>query len=147
MDGADRVLEWSTILNGVGRLLRSISGEESSETEKSRPHSRMAVNWTSPQSHPDGLDALACQPGGGGVPLALSKLEDTEFRDAGDGATDATGQLFFEDLAAGTYRLRGRDIVWCHAEPDVVDAQGDLIVTAGRHVSVWVFLCDEDAVK
>ncbi|MDP9357550.1 MAG: prealbumin-like fold domain-containing protein [Chloroflexota bacterium] len=89
----------------------------------------------------------ACQPGGDGVPFTLSVKEGRQFSDAGDGATDAAGRLSFEGLAPGTYRLRGSDLVWCHAESDVVDAQGDLIVAAGRHVSVWVFLCGEDAVK
>lgn len=89
----------------------------------------------------------ACQPGGEGVPFALRKQEGTELRDAGDGATDAGGVLRFEALASGTYRLRGIDVVWCHAEADHVDAQGDLVIETGRQVTVWVFFCGEEPPK
>ncbi|MDP9368391.1 MAG: prealbumin-like fold domain-containing protein [Chloroflexota bacterium] len=89
----------------------------------------------------------ACQPGGDGVPFTLRSKEGTQFSDAGDGATDAAGLLRFDALAPGTYRLRGVDVVWCHAESDNVDEQGDLVVEAGQPVTVWIFLCGEETAK
>ncbi len=89
----------------------------------------------------------ACQLGGDGVPFTLSSKEGTQFSDAGDGATDAAGLLRFDGLAPGTYRLRGLDVVWCHAESDNVDEQGDLVIGAGQQVTVWIFLCGEETAK
>ena len=78
----------------------------------------------------------ACAPGGG----------DLTFRLTGDGAgltqtTTDDGQLQFGDLAPGLYQLTIVDAAWCHAEADEVDADGNVIVSAGEQTTVWIFTC------
>ncbi len=59
-----------------------------------------------------------------GVPFTLTAVEGRLSRDASAGAATDSGLLCFDALAPGTYRLRGTDTVWGHAEADHVDAQG-----------------------
>jgi hypothetical protein len=37
--------------------------------------------------------------------------------------------------------LKEVNAVWCHAESDNVDAQGHVVVAAGKRASVWIFNC------
>lgn len=85
-----------------------------------------------------------CEPGGQDVPFSLTA---TDAAAASEASTDEAGMARFDGLAPGTYSLDAPDVVWCHAESDAVDEQGDLAVEAGAEVSVWIFLCATEDVK
>jgi hypothetical protein len=80
----------------------------------------------------------ACTPGGAEITFRLTG-DGTE-----GGPTQATaedGQTQFGDLAPGLYDLALVDGAWCHAEADEVDAEGNVIVSAGEQTTVWIFTC------
>jgi len=100
------------------------------------------------------IRALAC-------PGAMTETEPDWFRSCPDGAdglkfrlaqvdsgangltavTDVSGTVHFANLTPGTYELNLVDIDWCHAVSNSVDDSGDLVVTAGAEVTVWIFTC------
>ena len=62
-------------------------------------------------------------------------------RAAGDLATNAQGRAHFGGLAPGTYQLQPEGTIWCYAESDRVDGNGNIIVEAGVESHVWSFVC------
>ena len=62
-------------------------------------------------------------------------------------ATNAQGRARFGDLEPGTYRLEpaaalgGDGDIWCYAESDRVDANGNVLVEADLESHVWSFVC------
>jgi hypothetical protein len=75
-----------------------------------------------------------------GIRFRLLRI-DTETRDGLTTSTDETGRAQFMSLQPGTYELTQAEGDWCFAQSDNVDANGDLIVTAGNRTTVWVFTC------
>jgi hypothetical protein len=61
--------------------------------------------------------------------------------------TNAQGRARFGNLPPGAYRLEpagalsGDGDVWCYAESDRVDANGNVLVEAGAESHVWSFVC------
>ena len=56
-------------------------------------------------------------------------------------ATNAQGRAHFGGLAPGTYQLQPEGTLWCYAESDRVDSNGNIIVEAGLESHVWSFIC------
>jgi hypothetical protein len=56
-------------------------------------------------------------------------------------ATNAQGRAHFGGLAPGTYLLQPEGTIWCYAESDRVDSNGNIIVEAGVESHVWSFIC------
>lgn len=56
-------------------------------------------------------------------------------------ATNAQGRAHFGGLAPGTYLLQPEGTIWCYAESDRVDDNGNIIVEAGVESHVWSFIC------
>lgn len=80
----------------------------------------------------------ACAPGGGNLAFRLT----ASGSETGSTQTTADdGQIRFGDLAPGLYQLTIVDSAWCHAEADEVDADGNVIVSAGEQTTVWIFTC------
>lgn len=88
----------------------------------------------------------ACRPGVPGVRFTLSPADLAQPAPVGDGVTEPNGEIRFEGLIPGSYELDAPDVVWCHAESDNVNARGEVVVDSGAVVSVWIFLCDSEAV-
>lgn len=65
---------------------------------------------------------------GGGAPLAT-------------GVPDADGRVRFANVPPGTYQVRPEATVWCHAESDHVDSNGNVIVEPQAESHVWSFVC------
>ena len=55
--------------------------------------------------------------------------------------TNAQGRARFGALPAGTYQLQPEGTVWCYAESDRVDANGNVLVETGAESHVWSFVC------
>ncbi|MBW3632282.1 MAG: hypothetical protein KY456_04550 [Chloroflexi bacterium] len=56
-------------------------------------------------------------------------------------ATNAQGRAHFGALAPGAYQLQPEGAIWCYAESDRVDANGNVLVEAGLESHVWSFVC------
>jgi uncharacterized surface anchored protein len=82
-----------------------------------------------------------CDPQGQGVQFNLSVWDGSRFLPVITGTTDGDGILRFTRLQPGTYDLQEVDATWCHAESDSVNAQGQVVVAAGKRASVWIFNC------
>ena len=82
-----------------------------------------------------------CDPQGQGVGFNLSMWDGAQFVPVMTATTDNDGILRFTRLQPGTYDLKEVNATWCHAESDSVDAQGHVIVSAGKRASVWIFDC------
>ena len=82
-----------------------------------------------------------CQPQGAGVRFTLSVVTKDGLVPRASAATNDDGLLLFDALPPGTYALREVTGPWCRAKSDAVDAQGNVVVTAGRRSSVWVYNC------
>ena len=82
-----------------------------------------------------------CDPQGQGVGFNLSLWDGAKFVPVTTAATDSDGILRFTRLQPGTYDLKEVNATWCHAESDSVDAQGHVVVAAGKRASVWIFNC------
>jgi hypothetical protein len=65
---------------------------------------------------------------GGTTPLATAKA-------------NAQGHVRFANLAPGTYQVRPEGTVWCYAEGDRLDPNGNVIVEAQADSHVWSFVC------
>jgi uncharacterized surface anchored protein len=76
-----------------------------------------------------------------GVRFTISQLVNGQYVPTLAGVTDANGLVKFNSLAPGTYKLQEVGADWCHAESDAVNAQGDVVVVAGKRSSVWIFNC------
>lgn len=57
------------------------------------------------------------------------------------GSPDEQGRVRFANLPQGTYEIRPEGTVWCHAESDHVDANGNVIVEPQIESHVWSFVC------
>lgn len=57
------------------------------------------------------------------------------------GTTDGNGKLVFGGLADGAYGLDETSADWCHAEADIVDASGNVIVQNGANTDVFIYNC------
>jgi uncharacterized surface anchored protein len=82
-----------------------------------------------------------CDPQGQGVRFSLSVWDGAAFTPVTTAATDADGILRLTRLQPGTYDLKELDAGWCHAESDSVNADGHVVVAAGKRASVWIFNC------
>jgi uncharacterized surface anchored protein len=82
-----------------------------------------------------------CDPQGQGVRFSLSIWDGAKFTPLTIAATDGDGILRLTRLQPGTYDLKEVDATWCHAESDSVDANGHVVVAAGKRASVWIFNC------
>ena len=82
-----------------------------------------------------------CDPQGQGIRFSLSVWDGAAFTPVTTAATDADGILRLTRLQPGTYDLKELDGAWCHAESDSVNADGHVVVTAGKRASVWIFNC------
>ena len=62
--------------------------------------------------------------------------------------TNAQGRARFGNLPPGTYQLKpegalgSESMIWCYAESDRVDANGNIIVEADAESHVWSFTCN-----
>ena len=56
-------------------------------------------------------------------------------------ATNAQGRARFGELRPGTYLLQPEGTIWCYAESDRVDANGNVLVEPGLESHVWSFVC------
>jgi len=62
--------------------------------------------------------------------------------------TNAQGRARFGNLQPGTYQLKpqgalgSESMIWCYAESDRVDANGNIIVEADAESHVWSFTCN-----
>jgi hypothetical protein len=91
-------------------------------------------------SDPAEIDWLvACSAGLEGTEFSLSSVGSDEAMEV-KGRTNADGQVEFATLPAGLYDLRPEGHVWCHAESDSVDEDGNLVVGASK-VTVWIISC------
>ncbi len=73
--------------------------------------------------------------------LAWFNGERNDFDEPVIGTANPDGILWFTRLEPGTYRLREVDALWCHAESDSVNADGDVVVQANQLSEVWVYNC------
>lgn len=71
----------------------------------------------------------------------FSLTESGATRAATDVIAGPDGRLRFGGLSPGTYHLTQTSASWCHAESDGVDVQGNVVVQAGKRVTVWIFNC------
>jgi hypothetical protein len=83
------------------------------------------------QTAPDRNFSLYPQ-SGGTTPLATA-------------TTNAQGRARFSDLAPGIYQVKPEGVVWCYAESDRVDANGNVTVEADVESHVWSFTCGAPA--
>jgi len=83
------------------------------------------------QTTPDRNFSLYPQ-SGGTTPLATA-------------TTNAQGRARFNDLAPGTYQVKPEGAVWCYAESDRVDANGNVAVEADVESHIWSFTCGAPA--
>jgi uncharacterized surface anchored protein len=100
---------------------------------------KLACPVTTPSSSFDWYNR--CDPQGEGVVFNLSVQNGDTFDPVTSAATDADGILRITRLTPGIYALQEIDAVWCHAESDSVDANGHVVVEAGKRSSVWIFNC------
>ncbi|MFN8589922.1 MAG: SpaA isopeptide-forming pilin-related protein [Thermomicrobiales bacterium] len=82
-----------------------------------------------------------CDPQGQGVRFSVSLRDGANLIPVITAATDADGILRLTRLQPGLYDLKEVDASWCHAESDSVNAQGNVVITAGQRASVWIFNC------
>ncbi|MEU6230334.1 SpaA isopeptide-forming pilin-related protein [Streptomyces sp. NPDC047042] len=82
-----------------------------------------------------GVTILKKDPGGDVLPGASFSLLDSEGQQAASGETNADGQLAFEDLSPGVYRLK--EVSSGSPLHDVVDDQ-DVIVTPGADTPLTI---------
>ena len=56
-------------------------------------------------------------------------------------ATNVQGRAHFGALPPGTYQLQPEGTLWCYAESDRVDTNGNVLVEPGLESHVWSFVC------
>ncbi len=82
-----------------------------------------------------------CQTPAAGMAFQVFDTAESSTTPAATGTTNDRGRIRFPNLAPGTYQLRPNGGNWCHAESDRVDAQGNVVVTAGADSNIWIFTC------
>jgi hypothetical protein len=100
------------------------------------PQPQQGFDWFGQCTAPvTGMSFSLYLEGGASTPLATSD-------------TNAQGRVRFGNLAPGTYQLKpegalgSEGIIWCYAESDRVDANGNIIVEADAESHVWSFTCN-----
>jgi hypothetical protein len=100
------------------------------------PQPQQGFDWFGQCTAPvTGMSFSLYPESGGSTPLATSD-------------TNAQGRARFGNLPAGTYQLKpagalgSESIIWCYAESDRVDANGNIIVEADAESHVWSFTCN-----
>ncbi|MEA2510925.1 MAG: large repetitive protein [Thermomicrobiales bacterium] len=64
-----------------------------------------------------------------------------------NGTTNGDGELVFTGLADGAYGLDETSADWCHAESDIVDAAGNVVVEDGADTDVFIYNCTTKQVR
>jgi len=59
----------------------------------------------------------------------------------GTAETNEQGRARFGELTPGAYLLQPEGTLWCYAESDRVDADGNVLVEAGLESHAWSFVC------
>jgi hypothetical protein len=63
------------------------------------------------------------------------------------GTTNNSGELTFTGLADGAYGLDETSADWCHAEADIVDSKGNVVVQDGGDTAVFIYNCNAKPVS
>jgi Prealbumin-like fold domain len=91
---------------------------------------------------PSGFDWFGqCQRPATGMTFQVFATAGSATTPVATGTTNDRGQIRFPNLPPGTYQLAPTGSNWCHAESDSVDAQGQVVVTAGADSTIWSFTC------
>jgi hypothetical protein len=100
------------------------------------PQPQQGFDWFGQCTAPvTGMSFSLYPEGGAATPLATSD-------------TNAQGRARFGNLPPGTYQLKpegalgSESMIWCYAESDRVDANGNIIVEADAESHVWSFTCN-----
>ncbi|HEX2281036.1 MAG TPA: prealbumin-like fold domain-containing protein [Thermomicrobiales bacterium] len=100
------------------------------------PQPQQGFDWFGQCTAPvTGMSFSLYPEGGASTPLATSD-------------TNAQGRARFGNLPPGTYQLKpegalgSESMIWCYAESDRVDANGNIIVEADAESHVWSFTCN-----
>ena len=100
------------------------------------PQPQQGFDWFGQCTAPvTGMSFSLYPEGGAATPVATSD-------------TNAQGRARFGNLAPGTYQLKpegalgSESTIWCYAESDRVDANGNIIVEADAESHVWSFTCN-----
>jgi hypothetical protein len=100
------------------------------------PQPQQGFDWFGQCTAPvTGMSFSLYPEGGADTPLATSD-------------TNAQGRARFGNLAPGTYQLKpegalgSESTIWCYAESDRVDANGNIIVEPAVESHVWSFTCN-----
>jgi hypothetical protein len=100
------------------------------------PQPQQGFDWFGQCTAPvTGMSFSLYPESGGDTPLATSE-------------TNAQGRARFGNLAPGTYQLKpegalgSESMIWCYAESDRVDANGNIIVETDAESHVWSFTCN-----
>jgi len=100
------------------------------------PQPQQGFDWFGQCTTPvTGMSFSLYPEGGADTPLATSD-------------TNAQGRARFGNLAPGTYQLKpegalgSESTIWCYAESDRVDANGNIIVEPDVESHVWSFTCN-----
>jgi uncharacterized surface anchored protein len=73
--------------------------------------------------------------------LAVYSAETRDYVPRTTASTNADGLLRVSRVQPGLYQLTEIGDVWCYAESDNVDRNGDLIVEAGKRTEVFIYNC------
>ncbi|MBL8129269.1 MAG: hypothetical protein JNM64_16655 [Chloroflexia bacterium] len=97
--------------------------------------------WTCPTSQPvDAYDWFGqCTSPAAGMQFGLYPVGGSTALTTG--SPDEQGRVRFANLPQGTYEVRPEGRVWCHAESDHVDANGNVVVEPQIESHVWTFVC------
>jgi hypothetical protein len=100
------------------------------------PQPQQGFDWFGQCTAPvTGMSFSLYPEGGAATPLATSD-------------TNAQGRARFGNLPPGTYQLKpegalgSESMIWCYAESDRVDANGNIIVEPDAESHVWSFTCN-----
>ena len=85
-------------------------------------------DWFGQCTAPATTMRFSLYPESGGTPLATMNA-------------NAQGRAYFGSLPPGTYQVKPEGAIWCYAESDRVDANGNVIVEADAESHVWSFTC------
>ncbi len=89
---------------------------------------QQGFDWFGQCTTPGTNQTFSLYPESGGTPLATE-------------TADAQGRVRFANLPPGTYQVRPEGTVWCYAESDRVDANGNVLVEPQAESHVWSFVC------
>jgi len=76
----------------------------------------------------------------GSMPMTLTSVStNADYSDIV--TTTGVGELSYDGLDQGEYRIEAVDTIWCHGEADNVTSEGNLILTAAGTTHTWLFFC------